>query len=118
MSENTMYGQLQDLIADSIEIFLGDEAELMGEIQGDINTIREVCEISKWSVSADGVEKDFSRFLLELKDANNENNRQKCIESIAMLRVAIANIASAYSNAMDSMEDVVVKIRDHSDGEE
>ena len=50
--------------------------------------------------------------MAELKKANQENDKQKCIESIAMRRCAISDIASAFSNAMDSMEKLIVTMRD------
>ena len=47
--------------------------------------------------------------------ANNvykEKDKQKCIESIAMIRASIMDIESAFSNAADSLEKIIVTIRD------
>lgn len=87
-------------------------SEISEDIEEDFSTIREVVDISSWSQNVDGVVKDVPQILKELAQANEKGDRQKCINSIAMLRCAISDIESAFSNAMDSMENIIAAIKD------
>jgi hypothetical protein len=108
----SLYSELNEKLKTSTEVFLVGGQELSSEIEEDVSEIIAVCDISKWSSNIDGVVKDVSCLLSDLEDANRNKDRQQCIESIAMLRVAIGDIESAFSNTLDSMESLVVSIRD------
>ena len=108
----TVYKELNSELQRSVRTFDSSNSDLLQEVDDDISTIDEVQDINSWNINVDGVVKSFSMLLAELKDANNDGDRQKCTESIAMLRIAISNLSSAYSNALDSMEDLIVSIRD------
>ena len=93
-------------------IFSENHTEISDEIQEDFDEINQTIDIISLVRNVDGAEKDISQLLSELRDANKANDKQKCIESIAMLRCFISDVESAFSNAMDSMEKLVVTIRD------
>ena len=109
----SVYLQLKNDLKESAELFLSEGAELAEEVEEDISSIIDVCDITNWKSNIDGEVKDVSQLMLELEEANRSNNRQKCIESIAMLRIAISDVASSFSNSIDSMEELVVSIRDN-----
>ncbi len=108
----SLYSELKNKLKASAKIFLVDSREFVDEVEDDVSAIIDVCDISSWHSNIDGVTKDFSCLLSELEAANRSQDKKKCIESIAMLRTAIADLESAYSNAVDCMESLVVSIRD------
>ncbi|ROT98919.1 hypothetical protein EB809_12770 [Marinobacter sp. R17] len=101
---------LRELVAVAENFSIDDS--LREEVEEDFSSIEEVIDICGRRLNVDGVVKNVPEILKELAQANREGDRQKCLNSIAMLRCAIADIASAFSNAMDSMENLVVAIRD------
>lgn len=96
----------------SAEKFLVDNQDVSNEIEDDFCNIISVVDISTWKKNIDGVTKDVPQILEDLALANKCDDRARCLNSIAMLRCAIADIESAYSNAMDSMEILISSIRD------
>lgn len=96
----------------SANSFLGDGTELSDEVEEDISSIIDSVDISSWECNVDGVIKNFSQLLYELNEANSKLDRAACIQAIAMLRIAISDIENAFSNSMDSMESLLVSIRD------
>ncbi len=111
--DKAVYSQLLNELKSSVDAFLIDGDVVSGEVEEDISAIIEDGDILSWESNIDGVIKDFHQLLSELELANKNQDRQKCIESIAMLRSAIATVASAFSNTMDSMEQLVISIRDN-----
>ncbi|MAA65981.1 MAG: hypothetical protein CL581_14550 [Alteromonadaceae bacterium] len=108
----SIYQSLGNALKDSAAVFEGPSTENIEEIDEDIQTIVDVLDIESWRANIDGEIKDFSQLLSELVQANRVGDKQKCIEAISMLRIGIASIESAFSNAKDSMEKLVVAIRD------
>lgn len=96
----------------SAEKFSADNVSIAETIKEDFDAIVEGCDMGAWSVNVDGDTKGVDELLFDISESIKENDRQRCVESIAVLRCAIADMASAYSNAMDSMESLVVAIRD------
>ena len=107
------YSKLLQELKTSVVYFLKDGTNLSNEVEEDISSIIETVDITSWTNNIDGVVKNSFQLLTELKESNEEHDRQKCIESIAMLRVAIADIENAFSNTKDSMENLIVSIRDN-----
>ncbi len=108
----SIYPEMLLQLERSSKQFLGDDQALNDELKEDFETIIDEIDINTWKENIDGVVKDAAQLLLELSQAIEHKDRQKCIESIAMLRIPISNIESAFSNAKDSMEKLVVSIRD------
>lgn len=102
---------LSGLLA-SISTFLRDKEGVSEEILEDISTIIEVHDISLWTANVDGRAMSFNDLLSDLNNAIESNDRQKCLEAIVVLRCAIADVSSAFSNAQDSIEQLTVRIRD------
>ena len=109
---DSIYSELNSELQKSARTFDSSNLSLVEEISDDISTIEEVHDITKWKTNDSGPVIGFRKLLDELRQANVDGDRQKCIESIAMLRIAISDLSSAYSNAMDSMEELIVSIRD------
>ena len=109
-----IYHSLMEMLLSSVEKFSPSNKSLAEELQEDFETIIEDCDITEWKANIDGSVKGVNDLIFDLTSSIKENDRQKCIESIAMLRCAIADIASAFSNAMDSMENLVVTVRDEN----
>ena len=107
-----VYSTILREIEDSAEIFNGVSLEIKEELREDFEEIVESIDINEWKGNIDGTEKDLSVLLDELRNANGSGDRQRCIESIAMIRGAVSDLESAFSNAVDSMEKLIVAIRD------
>lgn len=112
MSNNDLFISISNRLTESANTFLIEKDEISGNISEDFSTIIDDHDISAWKSNIDGEVKGVDDLISELDIALKTKDRQKCIESIAMLRCAIADAASAFSNAMDSMEELVVSIRD------
>ncbi|MBK1887459.1 hypothetical protein [Marinobacter sp. DY40_1A1] len=110
-----IYLKLSASLMLAVKKFLIGNNEIYQEIKEDFETIVAECDISAWCANIDGTTKNVGHIIADLDDAIKEGDRPKCVESIAILRCAIADINSAYSNAIDSMEDLVVSIRNESD---
>ena len=108
-----LYLEILEQLKSSAVQFSNNPQELSDEILEDLSEVINVIDITVLKVNIDGEVKDVSQLLMELKNANKSNDKQKCIESIAMLRCIIADIESAFSNTMDSMEGLIVSIRDN-----
>ncbi|MEQ5835998.1 hypothetical protein [Marinobacter sp. NFXS9] len=105
----SIYQNLRNALKSSGAVFEGPSTE---DIDEDIQEIIEVLHIESWKANIDGEMKDFSQLLSELVQANEAGDKQRCIEAISMLRIGVASIESAFSNAKDSMEKLIVAIRD------
>lgn len=81
-------------------------------LEEDFSEILESIDINKWSTNTDGTVKSIDALLREMAEANRNLDKQKCIESISMIRVALSDIESSFSNTLDSMEKLVLSIRD------
>ncbi|WP_298451603.1 hypothetical protein [uncultured Marinobacter sp.] len=110
-----LYSEILKALVLAAEKFPAGNGDVSEEIKEDFETIIDECDISRWRVNVDGCTKGVGNILSDLDVSIKEGDRQKCVESIAMLRCAIADIASAFSNAMDSMEGLVVTIRDEKE---
>lgn len=108
----SIYQHLRNALKSSGVVFKGVSTEDIEEIDEDIQEIIDVLDIESWRANIDGEMKDFSQLLSELIQANEAGDKQKCIEAISMLRIGVASIESAFSNAKDSMEKLIVAIRD------
>lgn len=110
-----LYSEILEQLKISVDKFVVDDTNLTDEIQEDIMEIINVVDISDWKSNIDGTVKTVSQLLVDLDSANKNNDRQRCIGTIAMLRCAISDIESAFSNSKDSMEKLIITIRE--DGE-
>ena len=111
--DSQIYKSILIEVLKASETFEGVSPEDVEELTEDFRTIFEDIDISRNSSTyTGGVVKSTTDLLDELTLANTETNKQKCIESIAMLRASIMELESALSNAADSLEKVVVSIRD------
>ena len=108
----SIYQSLRNALKSSGAVFERPSTEDIEEIDEDIQEIIDVLNIESWRANIDGEMKDFSQLLRELDQANEAGDKQKCIEAISMLRIGVASIESAFSNAKDSMEKLTVAIRD------
>ena len=111
--DTQIYKQILTEVLKATETFDGVSPEDVEELKEDFETIFEDINISKNSSTYTGGIVKFTTDLLdELKSANTEANKQKCIESIVMIRASMMDVEAALSNAADSLEKVVVSIRD------
>ena len=111
--DTQIYKQILTEVLKASETFDGVSPEDVEELKEDFETIFEDINISKNSSTYTGGIVKFTTDLLdELKSANTEANKQKCIESIVMIRASMMDVEAALSNAADSLEKVVVSIRD------
>ncbi len=111
--DSEIYKHILTEVLKASKAFEGVSSEDVEEVIEDFETIFENIDISKNSSTyTGGIVKSTVDLLDELKLANTETNKQKCIESIAMIRASIMGVESALSNAADSLEKVVVSIRD------
>lgn len=109
----SIYNSILEEILKSVESFDGVSKANIEEVKEDFETIIEDIDINLHSATyTGGVVKTTPDLLAELKSANEKLDKQKCIESIAMIRSSLMTIESALSNAADSMENIVVSIRD------
>lgn len=113
MNEHT-YRKILDRLILSANIFLAEGSNVSNEVSEGFTTIIEDSDISMWKSNVDGQIKTVSDLLFELDTAINKKDRQRCIELISILRCANADIASAFSNATDSLENLVVSIRNET----
>ncbi|WP_144395642.1 hypothetical protein [Pleionea sediminis] len=108
-----IYNEILNELLVSSQVFKGVSQEISLELKEDFETIVEDIDISKHSATyTGGVTKTTLDLLEELKQANMAKDKQKCAESIACLRSSIMSAESALSNAADSLEKLVVSIRD------
>ena len=107
-----IYKKLLEEFVKSANSFDGVSKDEISELEEDFITILETIDITKHESNIDGVMKSTSDLITELMAANSQHDKQKCIESLAMLRARITDIESAFSNAADSLEKLVVSIRD------
>ncbi|WGO98115.1 hypothetical protein QFX18_19090 [Saccharophagus degradans] len=109
----SIYNEILEEILKSVESFEGVSKADTEEVKEDFESVIEDVDINLHSSSYTGGKvKTTSDLLDELRSANTHLDKQKCIESIAMLRSSIMTIETAFSNAADSMEKIVVSIRD------
>ena len=107
-----IYKELLEELTLSTKNFDGVTTEVAEEIYDDFQEIINSIDINQWEVNIDGTVKNITMLLGDLSHANRNQDKQKCIETVAMLRVAFSGIESAFSNTVDSMEKVVISIRD------
>ena len=107
-----IYSRILSTLALSADKFSPDNSSLPEELKEDFEAIIEDCDIATWKSNVDGRVKSVDDLLLAINASIKENDKQRCVESVAMLRCAFSDIASAFSNATDSMEKLAVSIRD------
>jgi hypothetical protein len=112
-----IYSEILGNLKDSIEVFLDQRNDLSEEIDEDMLSILECFDIESCRMNINGNMKSIDDLLGEISQANKAEDRQKCIENISMIRAAIMDIESSFSNAADSLESVIVSIRDFKPAE-
>lgn len=110
--DTNIYSEILEQLQVSTKQIHHDALDISTEIDEDINEIIKVVDINSWEANIDGEIKNIQQILLELKTANHCSDKSNIISSIAMLRCAICDIENAFSNTMDSMESLIVSIRD------
>ena len=110
--EIQIYKQLLVELTSSASTFDGVSQEVTDEIQEDIHELLDVIDITKHKSNIDGTVTSLQQLFDDLKTANKNNDKQRCIEAIGMIRGSIMDIESAFSNTADSMEKLLVSIRD------
>lgn len=96
------YSELLGLLEACIAKFSVDDKEIADDISEDFGELLKV-----------HTEEDSIAEIMERMSLNTEvGDKQKCIESLALLRVSIMNIESAFSNSADSLEKLIIAIRD------
>ena len=108
----SIYSEILGELVQSANNFDGVTKDDVLEVEDDFSEILEMIDITGHQSNIDGVIKSTSQLLIELKEANAASDKQRCLEAIVMLRVSMMSIESAFSNAADSMEKLVVSIRD------
>lgn len=109
----TIYKEILEAVLKSAKAFDGVSIDSQAELKEDFDTIMEDIDITQHSsTDTDGITKSTPDLLAELKVANSIKDKQQCIESIVMIRASIMDVELALSNATDSMEKLVVSIRD------
>jgi len=114
MHPNVYYDLLRELKS-SVSIFLPDEEQLGVELEDDIRSIIDSIDYSRQQYNIDGEVMTVAELIQRLSESNEKNDRQKCIEDIAILRGALADIEVAFSNSVDSLNAIVVAIRDKAE---
>ena len=109
---SNLYRQMLNGLQLAASTFLPGEQDVSDELKDDFETILEVHDISTWRSNIDGRMKSVPDLIVELQESIADGDKQKCIESVAMLRGAIADLEGAFSNAKDSMERLIVQVRD------
>lgn len=108
-----IYNNILEEVLKSANTFDGVSDNDKEELQEDFNSVMNHIDInSRSSTYTGGVIKNTADLLMELKFANANMDKEKCIESIAMIRATIMDVETALSNATDCLEKVVVSIRD------
>ncbi len=110
--DSKLYERLSDELTKSSQVFLDEGSDLSEDVQEDILVVMNSPDLSEWTTNIDGVISNFETLLNDLHSSNNVEDVKKCVESIAMLRGAIYDISSGYSNLLGSMDRLLIAIRD------